>query len=80
MLTIQVGMETEGFAIHDSMMQLKNEVGFSSKITMALWHLLFSVMGSSNSIKGRDAHLQRCYFKKACMHATNFLQDASIPL
>jgi hypothetical protein len=36
MLTIQVGMETEGFAIHDSMMQLKNEVGVSSKITMAL--------------------------------------------
>jgi hypothetical protein len=35
MLDIQVGMETEGFAIYDSMMQLKNEVGFSSKIVLA---------------------------------------------
>lgn len=29
MLTKQVGMESEGFAIYDSLMQLKNEVTFT---------------------------------------------------
>lgn len=29
MLTIQVGMETEGFAIYDAMMQMKNEVSYT---------------------------------------------------
>lgn len=33
---LQVGMESEGFAIYDAMMQLKNEVGLS-----CLNHLLF---------------------------------------
>jgi len=68
MLTIQVGMETEGFAIHDSMMQLKNEVRFSSKITMGLWPLLFSVMGSSNNIKGRMPTYRDVILRRhACM-------------
>lgn len=33
MLIIQVGMETEGFAIYDALMQLKNEVSFVSKFS-----------------------------------------------
>ena len=39
MLSEQVGMESEGFAIYDSLMQLKNEVMFIFKLIVKCKHI-----------------------------------------
>lgn len=45
-LTVQVGMESEGFAIYDAMMQLKNEVipSYYSCILLVMFSILVAVM------------------------------------
>lgn len=53
-LTVQVGMESEGFAIYDAMMQLKNEVIPSYYSCILLCYILY--------LGGRDGFCVHWWF------------------